>query len=318
MIKNIYEKWQELESKIPLDGNNVFEYYLSKKANNKMYFGIDSKKTKKIYIEFDIEAIQNYKLPEILGMKISRIKATYIDPKKAYISIENESDTDEVFLAFTATLVDKLYESKSAAKTIEFLENTIKYYKDFFSNPNKNLSDSEEQGLCGELILLKELIESQGQESVLHWLGPNKNKRDFVFDNKAIEVKSTLNQTETSITISNENQLDNSNTSKLYLVVYVLEKDPNGKINVINCANSVLELLSDVQCNKVFISKLLQMNVNINTYKCNNSYTIQKVKKYLISDDFPCLSKKNIPSIIFNVKYKINLNSLDSFVVDEV
>ena len=318
MIKNIYDKWLELESKIPLEGNNVFEYYLSKKANNKMYFGIDSKKTKKIYIEFDIEAIQNYKLPEILGMKISRIKAAYIDPKKAYISIENESDTDEVFLAFTATLVDKIHDSKSNSKTIDSLEITIKYYKDFFSNPNKSLSDSEEQGLCGELMYLKDLIETQGQECVLHWLGPNKNKRDFVFENKSIEVKSTLNQTETSITISNENQLDNSNTEELFLIVYVLEKDPNGNINVTSCANSIIELLTDVQCNKVFISKLLQMNVDVNTYKHKNSYTVQKIKKYKVSDDFPCLSKKNIPSIIFNVKYKINLNSLDSFLVDEV
>lgn len=318
MIKNIYDKWQELESKIPLEGNCVYEYYLSKKANNKMYFGIDSNKTKKIYIEFDAEVIRKYKLPEILGMKISRINASYIDPNKAYISIENESDTDEVFLAFNATLVDKLHESKSSANTIECLESTIKYYKDFFSNPNKKLSDSEEQGLCGELILLKELIETQGQESVLHWLGPNKNKCDFVFDTKAIEVKSTLNQAETSITVSSENQLDNSNIDNLYLVVYVLEKDPNGDINVINCANSVLELLTDVQCNKVFVSKLLQMNVNLHTYKYNNSYTIQNIKKYLISDDFPCLNKKNIPSIIFNVKYKINLNSLDSFLVDGV
>ena len=40
--------------------------------------------------------------------------------------------------------------------------------------------------------------------------------------------------------------------------------------------------------------------------------------EYLISDDFPCLNKKNIPSVIFNVKYKINLNSLDSFLVNEV
>ena len=185
MIKNIFDKWQELESNIPLEGNCIYEYYLSKKANNKMYFGIDYNKTKKIYIEFDVESIQNYKLPEILGMKISRNKVPYIDPKKTYISIENESETDEVFLAFGATLADKLHDSKSSVKTIEHLETTIKYYKDFFSNPNKALSDSEEQGLCGELILLKELIEKQGQESVLHWLGPNKNKRDFVFDDRA-------------------------------------------------------------------------------------------------------------------------------------
>ena len=318
MTKTIYEKWEELESKVPSSGNNVYEYYLSKKANNKLYFGIDSNKNKKIYIEFDIAAIQNYNLPEILGMKITKIKAPYIDANKRYIAIENDSDSEEVFLAFTATLVDKIFDSKSNSKTIESFEATIKYYKDFFSNPNKSLSDSEEQGLCGELLYLKTLIENSGQENVLYWLGPNKNKRDFVFEKNAVEVKSTLNQTETSITISNENQLDNKNLDELLLVVYIMEKNPNGSINVINCANEVLSLLTDVQYNKIFISKLLQMNVNINDYKNRNSYTCQQIKKYKITDDFPCLRKSNIPSVIFNVKYKLNLNSLGSFLVDEV
>lgn len=318
MIKNIYDKWRELESKLPKDGINVFEYYLSKKSNNKMYFGIDSKRVKKLFIEFNADEIENYIPPEILGMKISIIKASYIDLTKTYISIENESDNDEIFLAFTATLVDKIYDSSSSIKTIENFENTIKYYKAFFSNPNKSLSDSEEQGLCSELLFLKDLIKANGQESVLHWLGPNKNKRDFVFDKKSFEIKSTLNQTETSITISNENQLDNTNVEKLYLVVYTLEKDPNGDVNVMTCLNNILDLLTDIQYNKVFISKLLQMNVDVNLYKIKNSYTFQNIKKYIISNDFPCLNKRNIPSIVFNVKYKINLNSLESFIVDEV
>lgn len=317
MIKSIYEKWEEIEGKIPDSGNFVSEYFLSKNAHNKLYFGITEEKNKKLYIEFNPSVIDNYKLPEISGLKIKRAKAKFIDPNKAYIVVENDKDGDEVFLAFTSTLADYISDSKSDVKTIESFESTIKYYKDFFSNPNKSLSDIEEQGLCGELLYLKRLIEKNGQECVNNWLGPNKNKRDFVFDDKAVEVKSTLNQIETSITISNENQLDPSGLNELVLSVYVLEKNPNGDINVTACANSILFLLTDVQYIKIFKSKLMQLNVDVNLYKNRNSYTYQKNKNYLINDEFPSLKKSNIPSVVFSVNYKINLNSLDAFLIEE-
>lgn len=318
MIKSIYEKWEDIESKIPESGNCVSEYFLPKTANNKLYFGIAEDKTKKLYLEFNPSVIDNYKLPEITGLKIKRAKAKYIDPNKSYIVVENDNDSDEVFLAFTSTLVDNISDTKNDSKTIEEFEATIMYYKEFFSNPNKSLSDMEEQGLCGELLFLKNLIETEGEHIVNNWLGPNKNKRDFVFEKKAVEVKSTLNQTETSITISNENQLDPKGLDELKLAVFIFEKDPNGNLNVTNCANQVLELLTDVQYIKVFKAKLLQMNVDVTIYKNRNSYTCQNSKIYIIDDDFPSLKKSNIPSVVFSVNYKINLNSLDKFLVKGV
>lgn len=317
MIKSIYEKWEEIEGKIPDSRNFVSEYFLSKFSNNKLYFGITEDRIKKIYIEFEPSVIENYKIPEITGLKIKKTKEKIIDSNKAYIVVENDKDSDEVFLAFTSTLADNISNSKTDVKTIEKFEATIKYYKDFFSNPNKSLSDMEEQGLCGELLYLKRLIEKNGQDSVNNWLGPNKNKRDFVFENKAVEVKSTLNQIETSVTISNENQLDPSGVNELILSVFILEKNPNGDINVTTCANDVLSLLTDVQYIKIFKSKLLQLNVDINLYNNRNSYTCQNNKNYLINDKFPSLKKSNIPSVVFSVNYKINLNSLDEFLIEE-
>ena len=314
MIKSIYTKWEELEENLIPNNVNVVEYYLSNKPNNRLYLGIDgTDNDKKIYIEFDSIALENYKIPHITGLKITRVKAPYIDDTKSYICVSNSSDTEEVFLAFSATLVENLKDSKSNSSTIEKIEDTIKFYKDYFSNNLKSLSDSEEQGLCAELMFLKELIENEGQLVVNNWLGPQKNKRDFVFENKAIEIKSTLNQLETSITISNENQLDCFNVDELKLVVYILEKNPIGTINVTNCINLVDSLLTDVEMNKVFKAKIISMGINVKEYANKNNYTCESIKNYLIDESFPCLSKHNIPNVCFSVKYKINLNSLDKY-----
>lgn len=318
MIKSVYTKWEEMSNNIPEQNKmNISEYFLSKNSNNKMYFGMDYTKNKKVYIEFDKGTLNNYECPEIVGMKIVITSAPYIDPSKIYLTVLSEGNMDEVFFAFTSTLADNITDSMSNMSTIEKFENTLKFYKDYFSNLNNSLSNMEEQGLCGELLYLEELIRKDGEKSVLYWLGPNKNKRDFVFENRACEVKSTLNQIETTITVSNENQLDPGNLEELKLVVYTLEKDPNGNVDVVTCVKKILNLLNDIQYNKVFISKIIQIGINFHTYKVKNKYTIQSKKIYHVNEEFPSLKKSNIPNVIYDVKYKINLNSLNEFLLKE-
>ena len=97
----------------------------------------------------------------------------------------------------------------------------------------------------------------------------------------------------------------------------MLEKNPNGNIDVVTCANEVLSLLNNVQYNKIFVCKLLQCGVNIKNYSSNNKYTCIYKREYIIDNDFPCLKKTNIPNVVFDVKYKINLNTLDKYLKKE-
>lgn len=319
MIKSIYTKWEEVELEKPsaTEETKISQYYAGKDIHNRIYFGVDWHENKKIYIEFDKEALSDYDLPNIKGMKIYKAACESIDKNKEYLIIINESESDEVFLAFASTLIDKIKDAKTDYKTLSYLEETIKFYKEYFANSNKQLSDSEEQGLCGELIVLKDLITKNNEEYVKFWLGPDKNKRDFVFENSALEVKTILNQEETSITISNENQLDKGKLNELLLYVCIFEQNPNGKINVINCYNDILSILSKPNIIKEFKSKIITMGIDASIYKPKQTYTLENIKKYQITDDFPCLTKKNIPPVVFNVKYKINLNSLDKYLLKE-
>lgn len=314
MIRTIYEKWEEIDN---IGKPIILEFFLSSKTHNKIYFGLDKDFNKTIYLEFDSCALNEYIPLKIKGMNISVSKCALIDSTKLYITMINETNAEEIFLAFASTLVENMMDSPSNEQSIIAFEETINFYKDYFANPNKKLSDVEEQGICGELYVLNELIEKKGEDVVRNWLGPAKNKRDFVFDETAIEVKTTLNQAETSITISNENQLYKGDLNELDLVVCVLEKNPNGDLDVIQCCHRVLEKLTKMTNVTNFRAKIISLGIDINGYRPRNSYTLISEKTYLIDDNFPALTKKNIPNVVFNVKYKINMNTLDKFLKKE-
>lgn len=318
MFKNTYSKWEELEKEVVKEGrNSVAEIYLSQKSHNRLYFGVDNKQIKHIYIEFNIDVLDSYNAPDLVGMKISKGKVAYIDRDKKFLIISNGMDTDDIFQAFASSLAEGIKNSPGDKETIEKLEETIKKYKNYFANCAEPLSDIQEQGLCGELLYLDEMVKTFGQGVVNNWLGPDKNKRDFVFDNFAAEIKTTLNQSETIIIVSNENQLDNSNTEKLILVVYTLEKNPNGKVNVEALIKSVSENLTDIELYKIFVGKLIKAGVDPKTYKARNSYTVQSIKKFNVNNEFPCITKKNLPGAIYNVEYKLNLSTLRKYLIED-
>ena len=53
------------------------------------------------------------------------------------------------------------------------------------------LSAAEEVGLVGELLVLGALINFRGPEALHYWRGPDRDKHDFRFDAREIEVKTT-------------------------------------------------------------------------------------------------------------------------------
>ena len=78
---------------------------------------------------------------------------------------------------------------------------------------------------------------------IKYWEGIYKNKHDFVYENNAVEIKTTKNQSRLDIKISNENQLLSMNNEKLELVVYKLDKVEAGK--------SIYDLANEIFSNKI-------------------------------------------------------------------
>lgn len=315
MIKSIYEKWEEIEQKSASTNKScIAAYYVGKTCPCAVYFAVVEGK-KGVYIEFDAADLKGYKCPSVNGLVIEVRKEPKISQTKSYLYVENNVESQEIYLVFTSSLMDALAETTIPLGVIEAFENTIKDLRTYFSNSKKPLSEREEQGICAELLFLKETIEKHGENAVLRWMGPEKNKRDFVFDDYSVEIKSTVGQTRPNVLITNENQLDPTypkDMEKLYLAVYLLEKNENG-FNVISLAKEILGLLASVSNQHAFIGKLLMDRIELEDFEPKASFTFQMKKQYLVSKDFPSIRKSCIPSATFEVAYRLDLSQLASF-----
>ena len=320
MLLTVYEKWEELKKQYQFcEGNQIAtSYYLGGNSKAKIYFSILNMQLG-IYLEFDKYNLKNLDVPCLKGMKISVCEASFLDIQKEYIYIENVSQEEEIFEAFSGSLTDELFESKSDYDTYDALIKTVKKYKAYFSNSNVFLTKTEEQGLCAELTELCNLIKNKGQDVVKNWLGPAKNKRDFVFESSSLEIKSTQSQGNPTITISNENQLDSSYPSKmdsLFLKVYLMEDREEG-ININTCIDAILNRLENVSYKKIFISNLTKLGINLDEYKARYNFSIEKEQTYLVNEEFPKIIKNSIPNNVHDVSYKLNLAGLNKYEIEE-
>ena len=316
MINDIYSKWKSLMAKN--DGAlSISAFYVSKKCPSKLFFGYDGEK-KYIYLEFEPAALASFKCPKAKGLEINVVDVPEIEDGYKYICITNIDNKDEVFLAFCNTLYDGLVECSTYFDVAETLTKTIRYYKSYFSNPNKPLTEEEEQGLYCELIYLEKLIVNNGQDTIKNWEGPSRNKRDFVFENKSVEIKSTISQIVPSIRISNELQLDSSypENINLLLKVFILEKVEDGDC-LTKVAHRVENALTDIELRKSFKQKLLMDKVDLSLYEDINHYSIQKEKLYKVDDDFPSITRSKISDQIFKVEYYVSLAKLNDWEVEE-
>ena len=111
--------------------------------------------------------------------------------------------------------------------------------------------------------------------------------------------------------------MENINAEKLILIVYTLEKNYNSQINVESLIKQISEYLTNIETYKVFIDKLIKAGVDPKTYKAKNSYTIQSIKKYNVDNRFPCIKKSDLPGVIYNVEYKLNLSTLQEYLIED-
>ena len=318
MLKSVYEKWEEVKSGSAKDKNHVAKYYLGAKSSANVYFGISDEKMC-IYLEFTKEVLADLDIPTLNGMTIKVSSESFIDPNKKYLVVKNESQNEEIFEAFSSSIADGLATSRSYFDVYETFKKVVKEYKDYFANPNKILSKQEEQGLCAELLELSNLIALKGEGVINSWQGPAKNKRDFVFDEMALEIKSTLSQENTAIRISNENQLDSSypaDMKRLFLKVYIMEDSDNG-IDVNKCIEKVLDQVTTIASKTTFLANLAKLKVNPNLYRAKYQFTVQKENVYQVTAGFPAITSEAIPHAIYDVSYRLKLDDIEKYLIEE-
>ena len=307
---DVYRAWEEIDNKIESISSIVPLVYLAFDSNDVRLY-IQNSIEKKAAMIITLKNGQELDLNmDLIGFNIE----TKIDPnidanQKSIIITNNDKNQLNIFKAFSASLYEKLENSKDFEDVKENILEVIDEYKNYFNGNKKVLSSIEQQGLMGELKYILEEIDNNNPDVIKYWEGIYKNKHDFVFEKKAVEIKTTKNQSRLDIRISNENQLLSMNNEKLDLIVYRLEKIEAGK-SIYDLANDIFSKVSN-KYKSIMISKLIKAGMdpfetNYENYRFVEKYTFE------VNDTFPKLDKSSLNDRIFDVKYTLNLDGVSS------
>ena len=308
---DIFSKWEELESQVE-SKNSLTPIFINVFSTPTVDLFIQNSMNKDYAIILHINDNSDLEINrEIAGIKVKTFLNESVDKNKPSIIIENlNKDLINIFKAFSATLVENIDEQLDYKDVGLIVNETIDSYKNYFSGVKNSLGELEQQGLFGELLFLKEELEKGNDNALDCWEGIYKNKHDFVFSNKSIEIKTTRNQSRLDIHISNENQLDNSHVNELNLIVYRLERVSVGK-TVYDLFNEILPLISPNKVN-LFKSKLIKVGMNLDDTE--NYITFRRVNKYVfnVNNEFPKIDKNQCGDRIFEVKYYVSLDGIST------
>lgn len=207
-------------------------------------------------------------------------------------------------------------------------DNPIKDLIDRFNNwqkllqklPNGLMSANAQKGLIGELLYLEYLIDQNGVKHAFEsWVGPDGSDQDFLLDDSWTEVKTTTISSD-SINISSLEQLDRDDFGRL--VVYFMDKvdSPNkSTITLGDIFERVFAKLTDSQYIDSLICKTSKVGFDIKNVEKYKTIHFKLVGSscYAVRDEFPRLTKKNIPNGIISAGYSISLSSINNYRIEE-
>jgi hypothetical protein len=243
------------------------------------------------------------------------------DSQNLFIKLTNDIDKD-IFEIVCFDLLKKIHDVSDPKIALSVTLNHLKRWKSFMKGSyRKVLSPQEVRGLFAELSCLFSLLQRKVDHSVSveAWRGPDDSHQDFIFMNSAIEIKALSGKERNSVSISSLDQLQKT-VSNLYLKIYRLGTTTDQKI-----AKSLNELVGDIE-NKIdspdVTSKFLQLlssagYVPLDEYNKPNFLILNEIT-YLVTKDFPKLTKAEIPSGINKARYELDLSAIEPYITDNI
>lgn len=311
-VKEEYSNQRSLSRRFVLDNDIVFIAYYNNDNN-----------TKELAIRinrcFNKNMVAKYPNWNGIDVVVSEIESG--SDEGVYLSFKQLEDSDEkIYDAILEDIIENIKLVQSYHEVINTVGKVLVKWKQFFNIHNELvMSDIRQQGLYSELIFLEKLVDMYGEKAINFWSGCNFEVHDFYISGDAIEVKSTSSNNTSSITISNEYQLDTNDVNgDLYLMFVTLRKSLSDGETVPLLVQRILNKLQSSTSLEIFEEKLFKYGYllrNPQIYKIG--FVIRDIKYFEVSEEFPSITKAKLPNVISNVGYKLNLNGCDRFYILE-
>lgn len=254
------------------------------------------------------------------GIGIDLRNGDTVGQQRLVLTLAHHIDGD-LFLGLCETLTGSLKDVSDSATALAVTLTHLKRWKAFLAGRNTRLLSPEEvRGLFGELQVLRMLYQDTLPQAaaVDAWCGPDDSHQDFIFGNRAIEVKSLSGRERNTVRISSEDQLE-SLADELFLLTQRLTDMPDAERALsLNAIVALIESeLTGFEEVEQFTGKLAGMGyVPLAEYD-SPRFVTSGLQGYRVTDEFPRLIRSELPQGIVKVSYDIMLEAIAPFSCDE-
>ena len=272
---------------------------------------------------FIISVDERIEIPDLIGYRFKGVELFTL-PEKTHNDIYIhliDNDLKDIFALLIQNIIDDISNVTTEKECIITALNTISKWKRLFDKISFNgLLLENQKGLIGELLFLNTLLENEktSLHAVGYWTSTERDfeSKDFTVKSIGIEIKFTTSK-QPKIKITNEKQLDSDSLTNLFLVLYSAEAVKDNGISLNSLIEETRKKLSTEQELLLFNSKL-QLNgyFEQDQEHYNTQYLIKSIYNLNVSDDFPKITKSQLPMGIYDTSYSIEISAIKNFIVE--
>jgi hypothetical protein len=218
-----------------------------------------------------------------------------------------------VFASFVADVAGTLEPTEPESSQWVRVTDRISLWKRFFTRRQGGLSEEEQRGLIGELLVLRALVADRGIDTALAaWKGPGGELQDFHLPEYRVEVKTWTNTSRPEIHISDADQLVIDPIWPVWVAAIELTRDVRGH----TVADHVALLASTMGADHRLLFDALLADAGylpVHATAYTGSYAVRDATWFCVKDGFPLIGNHAIPPAVTSLKYGLALAALTSF-----
>ncbi|WP_295158093.1 PD-(D/E)XK motif protein [Selenomonas sp. AE3005] len=183
-------------------------------------------------------------------------------------------------------------------------------WKDLLGNASREIPV---HAVVGELMVYRWLLQ-QGLKP--QWTASNRSRLDFITENAAWEVKSTLSHTDLQITVNGQKQLTSQPDCPLSVMFCRMEPNPQGE-----SVNDMVQSLTTLGVDETYLENALSgLGLKLGAFARKERFSLIEMRRYPVNDKFPRLTEDSfvggkLPDGIIKIKYVIDLANLEYEVI---
>ena len=285
-----------------------------------IYWAVDLDRRCLLVLRHESESKPETKLPRLRGLEIeSRSPASV--PYYLLVLRLLDGEHREIFHRLCLDIVSATQSAASEREAVAlFLGRTWRWHRLLQGRRADRLSDDEQRGLIGELLVLRDILfPVSGIETALRsWTGPTGSPKDFELGTVCIECKARRVAATPQVAISSEVQLDTNGIDALYLHVAEITGAPSGQSGAVTLSDVVMTVTGEVTASAPALTDLLDQRLLAAGYEAGVDYSdsrwlVGSVHVFDVRDGFPRILPADVPTGVRDLRYAVSLAGCEPF-----